>query len=279
MPTIPITKPTNNTWVSAYQDVNFGFNTPIVKCGLASVTNVGGKARFSVTIFGGIVAGCKAKHLFVATGAYAGTHRVTGMAAYSSSIGVAYYDTDTDYVGNQTGEFYPMPNIFYRLWYGYPNQDKYIDLGVHYDNDSSCIISINSYLQSIFANKIQPPIVGFDENMYFHFKVEVIGDTEFNTYLSDLGYTINFLTGYDWSDDLNRWYCVNGTVPHVEFNTDNVNGYVAPMDPILFNDHCIIYSIVAGVNKDRIYNVVSCLGAAASSGIGFMEIEETFIVS
>lgn len=277
---IDITKPTG-PWLSAYQEMTFGFDTPLVKPGLGGVTNVGGKARFDINIFGS-VSGCKCRYIYVPDGIYQGVHKVTNVTYVTSPmLGGIYFETETDYIGNQTGYFYCMPNITYRIWYGYPTLDQSIDVEVIYRPDQSMHVNLATFLQSTFANKIQPPIPGFDENMYTHFKVEVIGDDDFTQYLSDLGYDINYLTQYDWTDDDNKWYVCNGTLPNNALNVDHTGAgeFLSEQNPILFDNHCAVYSIVAGENNDRIYNVFSCLGTSANQGIGYMEIGTSFIVS
>jgi hypothetical protein len=282
MPTIPITTPAL-PWQSAYKDITFGFDLPLVKPALASVTDEGGKARFNVNIFG-TVAGCKCNRIYVPTGVYQGFHTVTN-APYSAMVGAAYFDTTTDFISDQTGDFYCMPNITYRLWYGYPDIDEPLDIKVHYRPDASMHVNLKEFLKSTFSPKILPPVPGLDVNMFRHFFVEVIGDDDFNQYLDDLGYDINYLTGYDIEDIENPnpdyvWYVINGTVPHATFNSQNVgvNKYVADVPPILFMDHCVLYTIIAGVDMDEVHNVFTCLGSAGEVGIGFMEIENDFII-
>lgn len=275
-------------WLSAYQPILFGITDPsqMYQWQYTGVTDVDGKAQFTYSGFnpyGTPPCGL----MYITSGTYEGIHVIRRIQDDGSIL------TDTDYDGNASGTNGRLLfNFKYRIWYGYPTQDDYVDVKPVWDASTGQLIQdLSKYLESIF--RIKPPVAGMDVEMFKHFRVQIVPAQDLQDYFDALVVDIQAIieTGvWDYDDDTdvgNRhiWYLCNGTLPHAELNAEHLGNedVLSPDEPITFPNECIVFSKVIYdedvILNNIIYNVIYCTGTAAETGIGFMEIEDDFIVS
>lgn len=283
-----ITVPTY-PWLSAYQPIEFGLNDPAhaFNWSYTGVTSVNGKAQFTASGFN-VFGTPPCKLLYITSGTYQGIHVVTKIQDNGDIL------TDTDYISSTSGSNGRLLiNMVYRIYYGYGTLDKYVEVKPVWNTETGSLVqNLSKFLQSIFT--IQPPTPGMDLAMFKHFRVQIRGAQDFNDYfletyaIDDTQFIFDSLWDFEDDsdpDDRHIWYLCNGTLPHNELNSEHLGNsdVLAPEEPITFINQCIIFSKVrysADVIEDNyIYNVMYCNGTASETGIGFMEIEDDFIVS
>ena len=193
--------------------------------------------------------------------------------------------TSTDYNGDASGlDGNVLVNLKYRIFYGYPTLDNFRDISPIWTIDKLLVTNIAPIMESVFT--IQPPVAGFDESLYTHFKIKIIAADDFAQFLVDNALNeetvINVMSEYDFSDDANKRWLINGSLTPDEIE----DGFLDPIDtldevdPILFVDQCVVFSkLIETEDGGRVFNVMYCNGTAAETGIGFMAIEDDFIVS
>jgi hypothetical protein len=253
-----ITKPTNNTWVSAYQPFEFvisgenGF--PFLFSG---VTDEGGKAQFTSSVFNayGTAPG---KYLFVPTGTYTGVHNIVSVNDDGDVL------TNTDYNGNQSSVTSTiLSNHIFRLHHGYPFQTDYVEVKPIWI-DGVLRADLSKFIQSLFTP--QPPVAGMDTAMFTHLKVQVYPAADYLEFLednaADIEDTMEDRMGEDWQNFI--WFALNGTLPNDSLNA----GYLAATDqllendPILFTNGCSIFSKIINDNSvednNIVYNIITC---------------------
>lgn len=243
-----VTKPSNNTWLSAYYETLYGITGengfPFVFSG---VTDVDGKAQFtSGTNPFGTAPG---KYLWVPSGTYAGVHVIVSVDGSGNIL------TTTDYVSTDSSLTSTiLTNHIFRIHYGSPSIDqgpmeiRPVWVG------QTLQVDIQQFLQSMFT--IQPPVEGVDVNMYKHIKIQPYPAEDYLEFLVDNALdpedTIESRLVYDWNDF--TWYVCNGVLSHTVLNNEHVGPttVLAENDPIIFTGYPSIFSRILG---DEIINI------------------------
>lgn len=257
-------------WNSAYQPCLFEVDTYRLVGNAAQPINVGGKLVLNafIDLF---PAPYGTKFAVIKSGAYQGLHRIVSMTTNQIV-------TDTEFTVNEllvnvTGAF-PF-NL--KILYGYPAQTKSLVLKTNYDLDGNNITDISPALQAMF--NIVPPVLGFDENYYTHFRVMIEPGAQLKAYLTATGTTIIELFGYNYLQHV--WSVINGCLPNITLNELVANGGIISETNTEFNS-CgqVWFTHIVG---DRLFhNVFDVNGMPLPpnlGGIGFMQIENDFIVS
>lgn len=243
-------------WNSAYKPVQFGITAENGYPWLyTAVTNNNGKAQFTSSGFN-LYGTPPGKYLYIASGDYAGIHVITGLDGDNII-------TNTPFVATDSGSAVVMVNYKFRVWYGYPTQDSYIDLSPIWVS-GNLIVDIQEVLKSLFT--IQPPVPGYDDNMYTHFKIQIIAADDYAEWLEDNSLVeadvIESNTTYDWELAANKWYVINGVLPHQDLNNliGETSEYILSFEtPITTPNQC---SIVSKIIEDRVFNVMMCFGSS-----------------
>lgn len=268
-------------WNSAYQPCMFGgdidsLGYPYI---FDFVSNVNGKAKFHTVPYPFAPFVPPGKYLQINLGPYftalSGTHTIVSIDSNGFIL------TGTDYIAGHddpgTGKI--LPNFIYRILHGYPDQTNKIDVKPLWNiQTNSLVVDLQEFLKSIF--KIAPPVLGYDENMYTWFQVELLPAEDYAKFILNTTPSndniIFELSGYDHSDYL--WWLVNGVIDNDRVNDDHtgLSDTLSFNDPITFLNGCIIYSKLI---NGRIFNVKTCLGDSLLTGIGYDAIEDNFIIA
>jgi hypothetical protein len=244
-----VTKPTNETWLSAYQETLYGITAengfPFF---YSSVTNVGGKAQFNAGIVPyGVAPG---KRLYQPTGAYAGLHVIVSVDGSNNIL------TNTDYISNDSSVTSTiLTNHIFRIHYGSPSIDQGpMEVRPVWVGEN-LIVDIQQFLQSMFT--IQPPVEGPDVNMYKHIQIQPYPAEDYLQFLVDNSLDPETImedrTGYDWDNFV--WYVCNGVLPHTILNSDHVGGttVLAENPPIIFTGYPSLFSRIVGTEIINYY--------------------------
>jgi hypothetical protein len=245
---------TPTPWSSAYRPIPFGINTPTLGYPwlYSGVTSVNGKAQFTssgLNVYG--TPPCK--FLWMGGGTYEGFHIIKSIDGSGNIL------TNTDYNGTASGtDGFCLVNYIFRIHYGWPTQDKMIDVRTAWKVDGTLITDISAYLAATF--KIVPPIPGYDENLYTHYRVQVVPAADFLQFLNDNSLdpdlTVAAMLLYDWTDASNKWYVLNGTVKNFDLNANYTgpSAVLAEGTPVVFSGQQTIFTKIL---QDRVYNVLT----------------------
>jgi len=271
---LTLLKPSDQTWYSAHRPILFGLNQPWYVQGYQTANDDG----FGNTVFrlSGLVIypfPDFTKKFWVEAGPYAGFHNVL---SFDSVNGDIY--TDTPYNGADPSFpalqrlFYCVVPFGYRVWYGYPLQNKFIDIRAYHKFDGTAYVNIGEMLKNVFPGH-PAPIIGFDENMYTWFRVDIIPLDETIDFLNTYSLSIALFTGWIYTTEL--YYCLNAAVQHgVLQNLVAADKFIAEASPIFFADCCNVFTKII---TNRAYNLLACPDGSPF-GIGAMIIEDTNIV-
>jgi len=260
------------TWNSAYQPCLFEVDSPseLTNGTYATATNVGGKLNFTSSTFP-FIANFGTQFMIAKSGIYQGLHKIISMS--SSDI-----LTDSIYVGASgpiqvTGAF-PY-NL--KISYGYPAQTNVLMLKTNYRPDGRNVTDIAPALAAMF--EIKPPVLGFDENYYTHFRVGIEPGSVLQSYLDSSGFTVESLFGYN--SNANKWAVINGCLTNAELEVLISGGGAITDVPPVFNSCSQVWftNIIGDRLFHNLFNGGGGLLPPNLGGIGFMGIEIDFIVS
>ena len=248
-----VTKPANETWLSAYQPVYYGITGengfPFLFSG---VTDVDGKAQF--TSSGNTYGTAPGKYLYVPSGTYAGVHTIVSVDSSGNIL------TNTAYISTaSSSDSTILCNHIFRIWYGYPNQSTKLEVRPIWIGHN-LLVDIQQFLQSLFT--IQPPVPGMDINMFTHIKIQPYPAEDYLQFLVDNSLDpetiIEGRIVEDWEDFL--WYVINGILPHTTLNTDyaTTGDPIQDTTPIIFPNQCSIFSKIV---DDTVHNIITCNGS------------------
>jgi hypothetical protein len=266
--------PQDNTWYSAHQRILFGTDKPFYPQGYSSVSaGPNNKAVFQRGFFTPYLYLTFATQMYIDAGPYKGFHTIVSYDVTTDTI-----TTDTEYIGIDPPvilpyrEFYLVVPFGYRVYYGYPSATaNYFDVRAFHAPDGTAYVDIASILANAFT--IQPPIHGYDENMYTHFTIDYIPFGAFKDILDLYSVNINLFTG--WNYLTHTYYALNSAVPHNTIQSlVNNDSFLAQGEIVYFTDCC---NVMSKIYNDRVFNFINCPDGEA--GIGAMEIDNNFLVN
>lgn len=270
---LSILAPTNGLWYSAHYKLLFGVNQPFYPSGYDYVFDDGqGNAVFhkAATIIYPFPE--FSKQFWVEAGIYSGSHNIL---SYDNVNEFIY--TDTPFVG--TDPTLPMIQrviwmvipFGYRIYYGYPTQTNTIDIKAFHKFDQTAYVNISEMIKNIYV--LNPPQVGFDENMYTWFRIDIIPLEQTIDFFNTYSFNMQMFTGWNYLASI--YYSLNAAVRHsILQNLVANNKFIAEVDPIFIGDCC---NLLTKIITNRAYNIFDCPDGS-QYGIGFMQIENNLIV-
>lgn len=270
---LTLLKPNDQTWYAAHQPINFGVNQPWYPQGYQTATDDGvGKTIFRLSGLTPYPFPEFCKKFWVESGPYAGFHNIISY----DNVNFDIY-TDTDFVGPDPTSpmlqrtFFCVIPFGYRLYYGYPSPTNFIDIKAFHKYDATAYVNVGELLKSTFS--VQPPITGFDENMYTYFRIDIIPLDETVDFLALYSLTIPMFTGWIYTTEI--YYALNAAIQHSKLQNLIANDkFIAEVNPIFFGDCC---NVLTKIITNRAYNMFVCPDDTPF-GIGSMIIEDTFVV-
>lgn len=257
-----IIKPTKNKWHAAHQSILFGVDMPFYGKLFTSVLNVNGIAVF-VYQNSGVTYPTFATRFYIKDGIYKGFHNVLSYNTTTFEI-----TTDTVFIATDTRTLNFVIPFGYKVYYGYPTQTNTITLTAYHKFDGTAIVNVGEVLKSVF--KIAPPIDGYDENMYTHFRIDIIPLGASIGLLSGQGLTMQTLTGWNYLTEI--YYLLNSAIQHKELQKlVTYNRWISEAQPIYFCDCC---NIMTRIINNRAFNLLNC--PPKEIGIGIMKIDKDF---
>lgn len=270
---LTLLKPNDQTWYAAHQPINFGVSEPWYVQGYDSAADDGfGKTVFHRSSLSFYPFPEFSKKFWVSAGIYQGFHNII---TYDAVNELMY--TDTPFIGADPvspmlqrviGMVVPFG---YRVYYGYPTQTNFIDIKAFHKYDGTAYVNVGELLKSTF--NLQPPVIGFDENMYTYFRIDIIPLDETIDFLNLYSLTIPIFTGWIYTSEI--YYALNSAIQHSKLqNLIANNKFIAEVNPIFFGDCC---NVLTKIIINRAYNMFVCPDGTPF-GIGSMIIEDTFVV-
>ena len=246
---------TPSPWNSAHRPIPFSIGyDETYAWDYTSVTNENGLAQFTASGFNPYgTPPCK--FMYVTGGVYQGFHVIKDIDTNGNILTYSPFQSTASGTDARL-----LVNLKYKLWYGYPTQTNSIEVRPFWKNDGTLPIDMSRFLASTFPSPVPPPVIGYDENMYTHFRIQIVAADDFKAFLDANSLTestfIQTMTGWDWQDANNIWYCANAAILTSVLNSDHVSSgqYLAPQPPYYFQNFNTIYSIVV---NDRIMNVLA----------------------
>lgn len=270
---LTILKPNDQFWYAAHNPINFGVSQPWYVQGYQTATNDGfGNTVFRLSGLTPYPFPDFSKKFWVDAGIYSGFHNIISYDAVNFDI-----YTDTPYIGADPifpllqRLFYPVLPFGYRVYYGYPTQLNYVDIRAYHKFDATAYVNVGEMLKNIFT--VQPPIIGFDENMYSYFRIDIIPLEQTIDFLNTYSLNIPMFTGWNYLSEI--YYVANAAISHSQLQSIVANDrFLCETTPIFFGDCC---NVLSKVITNRIYNLFACPDGTPF-GIGAMIIEDTNVV-